>query len=262
MQNTNLSGSLTSIRWFYPKLALFFLCPILFGWVVGLGMDKIRWSQQNSETEQLGEKIDTSIYPRLDRSVRAQLEKALNPDNLGLRAAQNPFIDRANLSNQKITVVPITPGAMPMPMPMPPSANPTGAIVQPNQLPPPVANSQASTANAADEMNRRLRDRERSARGGNSLPPISTVFDVDDVEPIGVIGKQNAREVLFRSKSTKKVFSAPLGARFNNGTLRDAESSGVQIERDGNKSPEKKIWAKSKPLNSTEPEPVLPVKNN
>lgn len=224
--------------------------------------EKSRWRSQAQEVKS-GTNEQGEVYPQPDSANHDQLEKALFPADLGLTAAQNPFIDRANLSAQKPAVlqtvstgVPVTQSTL-AGMPTAP-----GGIVMPNALPssaPSPGPTSSGDSQAASELNNRLRDRERASRAGDSgLPSIATVFDVDDVEPIGTIGGKDAEKVLFRSKSTKKVFSVPLGARFNNGTLKDAEPTGVKIERDGNKAVEKKFWAKNQPLKETEAEPVLP----
>ena len=261
-KNNNNHNSIIN---FAPADTLFYLRLLLVaagGFAVAVGttfaVEKFRWQGQAQEIHRAGDDLTTTVYPRLDPNVRRQLEKALAPDNLGLSAAQNPFIDRANLASQKPAVLQSLPTAG---VPKPPPLNGFPATLPPNQLPRNNPGQIAAPENSAlSELNNRLRERDRLARAGrDSLEPLSTVYDVDDLEPIGVIGKSQASEVLFRSKTTKKVFSAPLGARFNNGTLRDAESTGVIFVRDADKSVEKKFWVKSKPVKDTEAEPTLPV---
>lgn len=228
--------------------------------VVGLGftLEKFRWQAQAREIRRNAD-ADTAVYPHLDPTVRQQLDKALAPENLNLTAAQNPFIDRANLSSQKPVALQTIQTKIAVPPPI--VENGLQATISPNQLP---VNGSSQTATgqnyAISELNNRLRERDRMARNGKeALQPISTVYDVEDVEPIGVIGKTSASEVLFRSKTTRKVFSAPLGAKFNNGTLRDAEATGVIFVNDQSRAAEKKFWVKTKAVKDNEAEPVLPV---
>jgi len=242
----------------YLRIFMAFAVSLLIAVGVGFAVEKFRWQAQAQDIRRNAD-ADTAVYPHLDTSVRQQLDKALMPDNLNLTAAQNPFIDRANLSSQKTGALQTIQTSVTAPLP--PTGGGLQAIIPPNQLPLNGSNQTATIQNnALGELNNRLRERDRMARNGkDALQPLSTVYDVEDVEPIGVIGKTSASEVLFRSKTTRKVFSAPLGAKFNNGVLRDAEATGVIFVHDQSRAAEKKFWVKTRAVKDSEAEPVLPI---
>ena len=105
----------------------------------------------------------------------------------------------------------------------------------------------SSTENAQN----RLSERQKATRNGGVMAPVSEVYDIEDVTPVGVVGDSRTREVLFYSPVTKQTFSAPLGAKFRNGTLEGASQSGnvvdgVRFKRESSGEQITRLWSKGK----------------
>lgn len=114
----------------------------------------------------------------------------------------------------------------------------------------------------------RLERRQNSVRRGEKVEPLTEVYNIEDVEAIGVVGDSKNREVLFYSPKTKQSFAAPLGTKFRNGRLEDADVkdnilTGLNFKRDDNGQKVTKeivVVPKAKKKNSVE-QPLLTDEN-
>lgn len=113
------------------------------------------------------------------------------------------------------------PSAFPTPVPLP-GSNPSASIdsLYPNSSAP---------ATVAAAVLERLKERQNAVRRNESVPAIWEAYDIEDVVPMGVVGDEKSRDVGFYSPTTKQRFSAPIGARFNNGTLVGAAQKGGDL---------------------------------
>lgn len=213
--------------------------------------------------------VDTS-YPKLADDLNDRVNIALNAGNIqDPSALTSNFNDRLNGSNNfadqtKSNLPPMTTGIDTPKLPplsvkaktFPDGINP--ASVQ-NSQPTLVASNEVKS-DAADRLN----ERYGQVRRGNDVQPLPQIYDIDEVTPLGVVGDQKRREVLFYSPVTKQTFSAPLGTKFRNGSLEDAAGDGntvegVRFRRDDNGNLETRSWARTaqgKTSDSSE-QPVL-----
>lgn len=218
--------------------------------------------------------VDTS-YPKLTADINEKVAVALNAENV-----QDPASLASNFNNQmsggnnsviaeniklSIPSSPNTGSETPRLPPLSVKAKtfPTETVIPVN----PNGNQNATVAFNNEPQNSavdRLNERNNQIRRGNQVSSLPEIYDIDDVTPLGVVGDQKKREVLFYSPVTKQTFSAPLGTRFRNGSLEDAAEDGntvegVRFRRDDTGSLETRIWAKNaqgKTADSSE-QPVL-----
>ena len=217
-------------------------------------------------------------YPHLSKDLPQRVQLALTNGNAETPSGLALFFDDKLSPNQGKTNSPAGATELvinkPNPattvprisLPIKPEANfpPTGGYGQtmpPNNVPP-------VPAVETEDSQVRLERRQNNIRRGETVESLAQVYNIEDVEPIGVVGDSKKREVLFYSPTTKQTFAAPLGTKFRDGTLEDADVkdnilTGLNFRRDDNGQKltrEIGTIPKSKKKNSVE-QPLLTDEN-
>lgn len=249
----------------YCVLAL--IGMIILTLIVFVGNDLIYHSKTENDFP-----VSGSDFPRLSKNLSERVQLALNNENadtlsglamyfddkLNENQSSNPASNSVNNQTIVRSVVPQTASRTTVPM------------TSYSSVPQPVGNSPTMVQNSTtlpvdtETAQTRLERRQNSVRRGGTVEPMSEIYDIEDVEPIGVVGDSRKREVLFYSPTTKQTFSAPLGARFRNGTLDGAEIKdnvvdGINFKRDADGQKLTRAWGKkpsTKKNNSVE-QPLL-----
>lgn len=91
----------------------------------------------------------------------------------------------------------------------------------------------------------RIRQRERRLRSGQDAGPLSSIFALDDLLPIGTVsGGEGQEEVMFFSKAVNQTISFPVGSRFFDGWLVGYRPDGVELNPYGQNTTYSKPWGK------------------
>jgi hypothetical protein len=211
-------------------------------------------------------------YPRLAANLPERVQLALNNGNAETPSGLAMFFDD-KLGNNQASTNSATPTNAEVSINKP---NPNVTVPRINlpvtdpSIPQPVETNQMTIAQTmptpadTEDAQTRLERRQNSVRRGETVGSMSEVYDIEDVEPIGVVGDSKRREVLFYSSKTKQTFSVPMGSKFRNGRLEDAEIrdnvvDGVNFRRDNDGQKQTRVWGKTpsnKKKNSIE-QPVL-----
>lgn len=186
------------------------------------------------------EVVDTS-YPRLAEDLSGRVSGAfspateITPDSLLASNFQerqeSSNSNKSDLATEKNNVI-ISPSQKEVTLS---KVNPfsTNNPVKLTVSPTPVVNQnneQNITVNQTDTVVDRFNERNNQLRRGGNVSPVSEIYDIEDVTPIGVVGDTRSREVMFYSPATKQTFSVPLGTRFRNGVLEAPTGVGNTVD--------------------------------
>lgn len=220
-------------------------------------------------------------YPRLAADLPGRVDMALNNQNLSAPGGLLMLFDNKLNSTGSAGAAPAAPvfnqiqprplpsgfggggypnrGALPSAFPTPvplPGSNPSASVDSP------YPNSSAPATVSAAVLER-LRERQNAVRRNEPVPAVWEAYDIEDVVPMGVVGDEKSRDVGFYSMATKQRFSAPIGARFNNGTLVGAALTrgdvvGVRFRSSSTGATFVRLFARGKNGKEVEESSILP----
>lgn len=207
-------------------------------------------------------------YPRLESDLPEKVDIALSNTNAVTPSGLALFFDNKLTTSGASPNVPATNPLLSQPSASnisPPIKAVSAAPLRNSSIPYPVSPSEypsqpgkATTGMpdsppmpSGEDASDRLEKRTFALRRGEAVAAVSEVYDIEDVTPVGVVGNSRSREVLFYSPATKQTFSAPLGAKFRNGTLEGASQNGnvidgVRFKNDINGVVVTSLWSKGK----------------
>ncbi len=185
-------------------------------------------------------------FPHLSQDLRNNLNGALSPEfPFNFETVGNPFADKTGVSGKTTfergsTLVP--PSApvstakngfqniSPL-MPVKMGGTNSGFLPPPNPInmnsssvPQPVVISRSDPKELLAERNRQLRQ-------GKEVGDVASIYSVDDVRPIGVVGSGTRNRVLLYAPSTGQTFSVGRGTRFRDGSIEAFDNEGAQFRR-------------------------------
>lgn len=216
-------------------------------------------------------------YPRLSPQLEKNLAESFNttfewqsPDIF------DPYKDRAGLDGKTANVVGGgTVNSTPANMPNIPTPNNYRNMAQnfPNQVMPvpqqqqqqptfvPQTNQEQTRVSGTKE---RVEQVDRDSRyTGNNNASNSELYEVEDVEPLGIVGDKKSREILFYNSQTKRTVPVRQGQRFYNGRFVAVTEDGVVIETDsGTKVVKNWVRDRKNTQKSNNPNPQLDVDFN
>ncbi len=223
------------------KLAALFIVAFLAVFISGLGYDLFATAAENRQTE-----ADSLAQPALkpiEPKIESDLAKVLAFDSTPTPSEiKDPFSDKAGISGNANTSggntvsTSATPTSQQALKPQNkllagqlPTSNPglsgTTGFPFPNGMNPMIPATSLNTPTV-----QRFRAREQQLRLGQAAPPESTVFEIDDLLPVGVVsGGSGQPEILLYSESLMKTVSFSVGAQFFDGWLAAWKPEGIEF---------------------------------
>jgi hypothetical protein len=221
----------------YSTLLLLFVITVVVTILVG-----VAWSVVSFAAEGDIPKAQAPAFPQLAADWQKQIDVAMSPSAAGIADVTNPFVDRRGISGKVDSGVNAPAAPVSSNVPAPRMRNvfvPGGGNVRsiPSPVFPPagaqtavVAVEPALTDNAGF-LNEQMSEQERRALRGDKLLPVTEIYGISDLRPLGGVGAGRRREVLFDSPVTKQSFSVPVGTRFRDGVLESVSDDGVFFRR-------------------------------
>ena len=255
-QSQNLQISAVKIKGqSVSTTVVLFAVGIGFGFLVFFGWGLVDYISHYSTPEP--PPVDTS-YPKLSADINDRVKIALTAENvLDPASLDSNFNNKlgggnspvaGNLSDVSASLVNNAPRLPPFRASA--GITPSETVVTPGVSAP--VQIQPNTVNSTQVVSAldRLNERNNQIRRGLAVTPITEIYDIDEVTPLGVVGDERRREVLFYSPVTKQTFSAPLGTKFRNGQLEGAAEEGntvegVRFRREDTGRMETRTWAKN-----------------
>lgn len=245
------------------------ILPIVFVLTVGLTVIAGYLIEKLANSAAITLSIDPS-YPRLSEKLQQDLNSAHAPEMpFNLASAKNPFgylptwetqnskdSSKENSKDSKMISSPaITPVTTPVVTPV------SLAKADSN----PVVNPTPTTVNQPDSR-QLLLERQKQIKQGQQVKDLSSIYSIDEVRPIGIIGSGNKNKVWLYAPNTKQRFTVHQGASFRDGILEQIRDTGLLFRRSDGTIVQAQ-WVKNKELQDTytpvlrAERPVLTSKN-
>lgn len=191
--------------------------------------------------------VEAAPIPHLSDNLRGDLNAAFTPEfPFDFDTASNPFADKSGVSltvgNAGDTAPsdsslpanfnrpPLSAGSYPSHSNVIPPVYP-GANVPPSAV---IPNGTLNNGFAAPPVNTAdlVKERQHSIKLGKTVPPLASLYGIDELRPYGVVGSGNENRVKLFAPSTNDRFSVARGTRFRDGTIVSFGDESVSYRRD------------------------------